>query len=108
GERNVRSHIICDSPMMKKLLQLVEQVAKSRASVLVVGESGTGKELIAEAIHRASPRAKGPLVCLNCAALAEGLLERELFGHERGAFTGAVARREGRFKQADLGTLFLD
>jgi DNA-binding NtrC family response regulator len=107
-ERNVMSHIVGDSPKMRELLQLVDQVAKSRASVLVVGESGTGKELIAEAIHRASPRAKFPLVRLNCAALAEGLLESELFGHERGAFTGALARREGRFKQADQGTLFLD
>ena len=107
-ERNVMSHIVGDSPRMKTLLELVDQVAKSRASVLVLGESGTGKELIAEAIHRASPRAKAPLVRLNCAALAEGLLESELFGHEKGAFTGAVARREGRFKQADQGTLFLD
>jgi len=107
-ERNVMSHIVGESPRMKTLLELVEQVAKSRASVLIVGESGTGKELIAEAIHRASPRAKAPLVRLNCAALAEGLLESELFGHEKGAFTGAVARREGRFKQADQGTLFLD
>jgi DNA-binding NtrC family response regulator len=107
-ERNVMSHIVGDSPRMKTLLELVEQVAKSRASTLIVGESGTGKELIAEAIHRASPRAKAPLVRLNCAALAEGLLESELFGHEKGAFTGAVARREGRFKQADQGTLFLD
>jgi DNA-binding NtrC family response regulator len=107
-ERNVMSHIVGNSARMKTLLELVEQVAKSRASVLIVGESGTGKELIAEAIHRASPRAKAPLVRLNCAALAEGLLESELFGHEKGAFTGAVARREGRFKQADQGTLFLD
>jgi len=107
-ERNVMSHIVGDSPTMQKLLQLVDQVAKSRASVLIVGESGTGKELIAEAIHRASPRAKAPLVRLNCAALAEGLLESELFGHEKGAFTGALGRREGRFKQADQGTLFLD
>jgi len=107
-ERNVMSHIVGDSPRMKALLELVDQVAKSRASVLIVGESGTGKELIAEAIHRASPRAKAPLVRLNCAALAEGLLESELFGHEKGAFTGAVTRREGRFKQADQGTLFLD
>jgi len=107
-ERNVMSHIVGDSPSMQKLLQLVDQVAKSRASVLIIGESGTGKELIAEAIHRASPRAKAPLVRLNCAALAEGLLESELFGHERGAFTGALGRREGRFRQADQGTLFLD
>ncbi len=107
-ERNVMSHIVGDSPNMQKLLELVGQVAKSRASVLVIGESGTGKELIAEEIHRASPRAKAPLVRLNCAALAEGLLESELFGHEKGAFTGALGRREGRFKQADQGTLFLD
>jgi len=107
-ERNAFSQIVGSSPKMRELLQLVDQVAKSRASVLVMGESGTGKELIAEEIHRQSPRAKAPLVRLNCAALAEGLLESELFGHERGAFTGALGRREGRFKQADHGTLFLD
>src|SRR5947209_2652022 len=108
GKLNVMSHIVGDSPKMRDLLALVDQVARSRASVLIAGESGTGKELIAEAIHRASPRAKAPLVRLNCAALAEGLLESELFGHEKGAFTGALGRREGRFKQADQGTLFLD
>ncbi len=107
-ERNVFSHIVGDSAKIRELLTLVEQVAKSRASVLITGESGTGKELIAEAIHRASPRAKAPLVRLNCSALAEGLLESELFGHEKGAFTGALNRREGRFRQADHGTLFLD
>ena len=107
-ERNIMSHIVGDSPKMKKLLELVDQVARSRASVLVIGESGTGKELIAEAIHRASPRAKAPLVRLNCAALAEGLLESELFGHEKGAFTGAAERRLGRFELADGGTIFLD
>jgi DNA-binding NtrC family response regulator len=84
------------------------QVAPSRASVLINGESGTGKELIAAAIHEHSPRAKKPFVKLHCAALAESLLESELFGHERGSFTGAVGRREGRFEQADGGTLFLD
>jgi DNA-binding NtrC family response regulator len=93
---------------MVDLVRLVEQVAPSRASVLIVGETGTGKELIAEMIHRGSPRAKAPLVRLNCAALTESLLESELFGHERGAFTGAVSRREGRFEQADGGSLFLD
>jgi DNA-binding NtrC family response regulator len=93
---------------MNAVLELVQQVGPSRASVLITGESGTGKELIAEAIHLASPRAKAPFVRLHCAALSESLLESELFGHERGAFTGAVGRRDGRFKQADGGTLFLD
>jgi DNA-binding NtrC family response regulator len=107
-ERNVFGHIISDDPKTRAVLDLVAQVGPAKASVLVTGESGTGKELIAEAIHAASPRAKMPFVRLHCAALAESLLESELFGHERGAFTGAVARREGRFKQADGGTLFLD
>jgi DNA-binding NtrC family response regulator len=107
-ERNVFGHIISDDPKTRAVLDLVAQVGPSKASVLITGESGTGKELIAEAIHAASPRAKLPFVRLHCAALAESLLESELFGHERGAFTGAVARREGRFKQADGGTLFLD
>jgi DNA-binding NtrC family response regulator len=93
---------------MHAVLDLVAQVGPSKASVLITGESGTGKELIAEAVHLASPRARAPFVRLHCAALSESLLESELFGHERGAFTGAVGRREGRFKQADGGTLFLD
>src|SRR5450631_2576169 len=107
-ERNAFSHVVCADPKMQAVLELVAQVGPSKASVLLTGESGTGKELIAEAIHLASPRAKAPFVRLHCAALAESLLESELFGHERGAFTGAFARREGRFKQADGGTLFLD
>ncbi len=107
-DRNAFHHIVSNDPKMQEILQLISQVGPSRASVLITGESGTGKELIAEAIHAASPRANKPLVRLHCAALAEGLLESELFGHERGAFTGAVARREGRFRQADGGTLFLD
>jgi DNA-binding NtrC family response regulator len=107
-ERNAFSHIVSNDPKMQAVLELVAQVGPSRASVLVTGESGTGKELIAEAIHLASPRARAPFVRLHCAALNESLLESELFGHEQGAFTGAVARREGRFKQADGGTLFLD
>src|SRR5579863_2330261 len=107
-ERNAFSHIVSADPKMEAVLELVAQVGPSRASVLVTGESGTGKELIAEAIHLASPRARAPFVRLHCAALSEALLESELFGHERGAFTGAVGRREGRFKQADGGTLFLD
>jgi DNA-binding NtrC family response regulator len=107
-ERNAFSHIVSADPKMQALLELVAQVGPSKASVLITGESGTGKELIAEAIHLASPRARAPFIRLHCAALSESLLESELFGHERGAFTGAVGRREGRFKQADGGTLFLD
>jgi DNA-binding NtrC family response regulator len=107
-ERNAFSHIVSADPKMQTVLELVAQVGPSKASVLITGESGTGKELIAEAIHLASPRAKAPFIRLHCAALSESLLESELFGHERGAFTGAVGRREGRFKQADGGTLFLD
>jgi DNA-binding NtrC family response regulator len=107
-ERNVFGHIVGEHATLKKLLDMIAQVGPSRASVLIYGESGTGKELVAEAIHQNSPRANKPFVRLNCAALAETLLESELFGHERGAFTGAIGRREGRFKQADGGTLFLD
>ncbi len=102
------SNIIGTSPPMQRVFETVLQVAPSRASVLITGESGTGKELIAAAIHEHSPRAKGPFVKLHCAALAESLLESELFGHERGSFTGAIGRREGRFEQANGGTLFLD
>jgi DNA-binding NtrC family response regulator len=101
-------NIIGASPVMQQVFDTVQQVAPSRASVLITGESGTGKELIAAAIHEHSPRASGPFVKLHCAALAETLLESELFGHERGAFTGAAGRRDGRFQQADGGTLFLD
>jgi DNA-binding NtrC family response regulator len=100
--------ILGEHPAMQRLLKAVAQVAPSKATVLVHGESGTGKELIAAAIHQNSPRKSKPFVRLNCAALAESLLESELFGHEKGSFTGAAGRREGRFKQADGGTLFLD
>jgi DNA-binding NtrC family response regulator len=93
---------------MQAVFKTVAQIAPSRASVLITGESGTGKELIAAAIHERSPRAKGPFVKLHCAALAESILESELFGHERGSFTGAQTRRDGRFQQANNGTLFLD
>ena len=93
---------------MLKTLDLVRQVAPSTATVLIQGESGTGKELIADAIHHGSPRRERAFIKVNCAALPETLLESELFGHERGAFTGAVARKEGRFELADGGTLFMD
>ncbi len=96
------------SPEMQAVFRKVQQVAASRATVLVTGESGTGKELIAAAIHQNSPRKRAPFVKLHCAALAESLLESELVGHERGAFTGAESRRAGHIEQADGGTLFLD
>jgi DNA-binding NtrC family response regulator len=101
-------NIVGESPAMKEIFDVVQQVAPSRATVLVTGESGTGKELIAQAIHRLSPRAQQPLVIVHGAALAPTLLESELFGHEKGAFTGAHERRIGRFEQAQGGTLFLD
>jgi DNA-binding NtrC family response regulator len=100
--------VVGDHPSMRAVLNRAEQVAPSRATVLLTGESGTGKGLLAETIHRLSGRASGPFVELSCAALSESLLESELFGHERGAFTGAVSRHEGRFKRAAGGTLFLD
>jgi len=100
--------IISHSRAMEEALNLVGRVAPSQATVLILGESGTGKELIARAIHYASPRANKPFIKVNCAALPENLLESELFGHEKGAFTGAVARRIGRFEQADQGSIFLD
>ncbi len=101
-------NIIGESPAMREIFDVVQQVAPTRATVLVTGESGTGKELIARAIHQLSPRAKQPFVAVHCAALAPTLLESELFGHEKGAFTGAHERRIGRFEQAQGGTLFLD
>ncbi|MCP5531498.1 MAG: sigma-54-dependent Fis family transcriptional regulator [Opitutaceae bacterium] len=102
------THIIGHSAKLQEVIERVKLVAPSRATILVEGESGTGKELIAQAIHQASPRARGPLIAVHCAALSENLLESELFGHERGAFTGANERRIGRFESADGGTLFLD
>jgi DNA-binding NtrC family response regulator len=108
AERHRVEGIIGESGAMQEVLSVVRRVAPSDATVLIRGESGTGKELIAKALHYASPRAAGALVKVNCAALAESLLEAELFGHERGAFTGAVAARKGRFELADGGSLFLD
>src|SRR5207247_4125345 len=95
-------------PEMRKIYQVIEQAAPTGASVLVTGESGTGKELVAQTIHQLSPRASFPFVAINCAAIPETLLESEIFGHEKGAFTGAADRRPGCFELADRGTLFLD
>jgi DNA-binding NtrC family response regulator len=101
-------NLVGESPAMQEVLEVVQQVAPTRATVLLLGESGTGKELIAKTIHQLSPRAQQPMVTVHCAALAPTLLESELFGHEKGAFTGAYERRIGRFEQAQGGTLFLD
>ena len=100
--------IVGDSDALRRVLDMVRIVAPTDATVLIEGETGTGKELIAEAIHNCSNRSNGPLVKVNCAAIPAGLLESELFGHERGAYTGAVARSVGRFERAHRGTLFLD
>ena len=101
-------NIIGQSPPMQEVLDVVRQVAPARSAVLILGESGTGKELIAKALHQLSPRARHPMVTVHCAALSPTLLESELFGHEKGSFTGAHERRVGRFEQASGGTLFLD
>lgn len=100
--------IIGQSAEMRQVFDRIRQIAPTQATVLVRGASGTGKELVAQALHRLSGRARGPFIAVHCAALSPTLLESELFGHERGAFTGATARRKGRFEQADGGTLFLD
>ncbi|OQX63883.1 MAG: two-component system response regulator [Desulfococcus sp. 4484_242] len=109
GRKGVTARdIIFESGAMNEVINLAGRVADSRATVLIQGESGTGKELVARLIHALSPRSKRPMTVVNCAALPETLLESELFGHERGAFTGASQRRIGRFEEADRGTLFLD
>jgi two-component system response regulator HydG len=108
GDRFDFSKIIGQSRKMKELLDTLSLVAPTDATILILGESGTGKELVANSIHQNSPRASQPFIKVSCAALPETLLESELFGHERGAFTGAIARREGRFQLAHRGTIFLD
>jgi len=108
GERFDRQSIIGQSKAMVKLLETVEQVATTEATILITGESGTGKEMIANALHYNSSRKEAPFIKINCAALTETLLESELFGHEKGAFTGADRRREGKIIQAQSGSLFLD
>ncbi|MFB4414300.1 sigma-54 factor interaction domain-containing protein, partial [Pantoea sp. ANP04] len=100
--------IVGTSAAMQQVFKVIGQVAASDVTVMITGESGTGKELVAKAVHANSKRASRPFVTVNCAAISETLLESELFGHEKGAFTGAVADRVGRFQQADKGTLFLD
>lgn len=106
--KNRYSKMIGTSPKMKDLMEVISQVATSKASVLVTGESGVGKELVADAIHQLSPRRNGPFIKVHCAALTESLLESELFGHEKGSFTGATSTKKGRFELANGGTIFLD
>jgi DNA-binding NtrC family response regulator len=107
-KEGVPAGFVGSSPAIRDVFRIVRKAAPTNATILILGESGTGKEMVAEAIHLASPRANGPFVKVNCAALPEGLLESELFGHVKGSFTGAGADREGRFEAANLGTLFLD
>jgi len=107
-EKGSFGRIIGNSPKMRKIYQVIEQAADTPASVLIIGESGTGKELVAQTIHQLSSRSQAPFVAINCAAIPETLLESEIFGHEKGAFTGAIDRRAGCFELADHGTLFLD
>ncbi len=107
-ERYRFHNIVGDAPELQAVYEVVKRAAPTRATVLILGESGTGKELIAQALHEESPRRDQPFIKVNCAALSETLLESELFGHEKGAFTGAIGRKEGRFELADSGTLFLD
>jgi Nif-specific regulatory protein len=104
----VESELVGSSPAIKHILEQIARVAPTNATVLVRGESGSGKELVARAIHFSSPRKEGPFICLNCAAITETLLESELFGHERGAFTGATEKKIGKFEASDHGTIFLD
>jgi DNA-binding NtrC family response regulator len=107
-ERSASGRIMGRSATFLKVMQMVSRIAPTKTTVLLTGESGVGKELVAEAIHHQSPRRDQPLVKLNCGALPEGLIESELFGHEKGAFTGAIQQRKGRFELADTGTIFLD
>ncbi|MBX7115791.1 MAG: sigma-54 dependent transcriptional regulator [Myxococcaceae bacterium] len=107
-ERFQFKNIIGEAPELQAVFEVIKQAAPTRATVLILGESGTGKELVAQALHEESPRKDKPFVKVNCAALSESLLESELFGHEKGSFTGAAGRKEGRFELADGGTLFLD
>src|ERR1700722_15028044 len=104
----IKSELIGSSPALRRVWDSVQMVARTESAVLIQGETGTGKELIARAVPEESLRRSGPFVKLNCAAMPSGLIESELFGHERGAFTGAIAQTVGRFQMAHQGTLFLD
>jgi transcriptional regulator with GAF, ATPase, and Fis domain len=108
AEINLQHNMVGESNRMKEVYRFLSRVAPTDSTVLVCGESGTGKELVARAIHRNSPRAGKPFVAINCATIPEGLLESELFGYERGAFTGAVGQKKGRLEMADGGVVFLD
>ncbi len=108
AQDSVYGELVGTSESIRKIFFLIEQVAPSSASVLITGESGTGKELVARTIHKMSPRREKPFVAINCSAIPESLMESELFGHEKGAFTGAASRRQGCFELADTGTLLLD
>jgi DNA-binding NtrC family response regulator len=107
-DRSIYGELVGKSESIRKIYFLIEQVAPSTASVLITGESGTGKELVARTIHKMSPRHDKPFIAINCSAIPESLMESELFGHEKGAFTGAASRRQGCFELADTGTLLLD
>src|ERR1700733_8671570 len=108
SEERWRRLLIGSSPAMQRTIQVIRLVGMRRATVLITGETGTGKEMVARALHLASPRAHLPMVAVNCSDLPENLIEAELFGHVKGAFTGAIHQRVGRFEQAHRGTLFLD
>src|SRR3954451_18916409 len=107
-DRSAYGELVGSSDSIRKIYTLIEQVAPSSASVLITGESGTGKELVARSIHKLSPRKDGPFIAVNCSAIPETLMESELFGHEKGAFTGAASRRQGCFELANKGTILLD
>src|SRR5439155_13539751 len=107
-DRGAFGELVGNSETMQQVYRLIEQVASSSASVLITGESGTGKELVARTIHNLSPRRNAPFLAINCSAIPDTLMESELFGHEKGAFTGAASRRHGCFELANTGTLLLD